>query len=322
MVKLGESLFQQFCRGEPYVRPRTKFVCEQVFVGEYKVRAYIKQYRSKLMSQSQKIILTIILLFFINSIALSKDINTLLSFSHVENQTSNTTTINVEWTASTIEGDKIYAAFSKGMTFVFSDESYDYDPSEPENVPNQVILPVQQLNHTADNTSHTVDTDSNYYFNIVIDSDGEYGSTKSIGPFIIDTTEPSPVNIYGVTSTNSTSIELTLEPADADQVCVLLNTTNTASCNWEDIPESRKLISPTLSEGDNQIYGFFKDIAGNTNQANHNVNCTIDSNNSEQKSEKLVNVPIFSIWGQILFMGIILFSAVFSKVISGKEFTS
>jgi hypothetical protein len=241
-------------------------------------------------------------------LAFSKDINTLLSFSHVENQPSNTTTINVEWTADTVEGDTYYAAFSRGMTYVFN----DYNPSEPENVPGQVITPVQQFSYSTDNTSHSAETDDTYYFNIVIDSDGEYGATKSIGPFIIDTTAPSPVSVYGVTSTDSNSIELTLEPADADQVCILLNTTNTLSCDWDDIPENRKLVSPTLSEGNNQIYAFFKDAAGNSNQASHSVSCTLDENETEQTDERVATIPTLGDFGQIMFMGFILLAAVYA----------
>jgi len=257
------------------------------------------------MSKKQQIVCIAILCFFINSIAFSKDINTLLSFSHVENQPDNTTTINVEWTASTTSGDKYFAAFSKGMTYVFN----DYDPSEPENVPDHVLSPVQQFSDATDSTSQTVDTDGSYYFNIVIDSDGDYGATKSIGPFIIDTTEPSPVSVNGITSTDSNSIELTLEPADAEQVCILLNTTNILSCDWTNIPESRKLVSPALSSGNNQIYAFFKDVAGNTNQASHSVSCIIEENDTEQTTYKSVVVPTMNEWGQILTMGILILAS-------------
>ncbi|ETR67835.1 MAG: hypothetical protein OMM_11162, partial [Candidatus Magnetoglobus multicellularis str. Araruama] len=69
----------------------------------------------------------------------------------------------------------------------------------------------------------------------------------------------SPVNVEGITSTTNNSIELTMEPSDADQICILLNTTNQETCNWQTIPESRTLISPTLSTGNNQIHVLFKD---------------------------------------------------------------
>ncbi|MBF0450931.1 MAG: hypothetical protein HQK75_09535 [Candidatus Magnetomorum sp.] len=259
------------------------------------------------MHHIQKIILTTIVFFLISNIAFSKDISTLLSFSHVENQPDNTSTISIEWTAPTIDGDFYYAAFSQGLTFVFSDESYEYDPSDPENVPDQVIPPVQKFNYTTTNTSFSAETDGRYYFNIVIDSDGDYGSTKTIGPFIIDTTAPSPVGVNGLTSTDSNSIELTLEPADAEQICVLLNTTNTAACNWDDIPENRTLVSPTLSEGNNQVYAFFKDVAGNINQASHSVSCSLTENESTQTTEKSVGIPTLDEWGRVLFMGILLF---------------
>ena len=115
-----------------------------------------------------------------------------------------------------------------------------------------------------------------------------------------------------MTSTDSNSIELTLESADADQVCILLNTTNTLSCNWGDIPESRTLVSPTLSEGNNQIYAFFKDAAGNSNQASHSVICSLDENEAEQATEKTATIPTLTEFGQIMFMGFILLVAVYS----------
>ncbi|KPA08969.1 conserved hypothetical protein, secreted [Candidatus Magnetomorum sp. HK-1] len=253
----------------------------------------------------KKELFTIIIFFFLINFAFSKDITTLNSYSHDENQCSNTTTISVEWTAPSVSGDKYYATFSKGITFVFD----EYDPSDPEDVPEQVIPPARHFSHSIERTSHTVDSEGTYYFNIVIDSEGEYGATASIGPFIIDTTAPSPVNVYGVTETDSNSIELTLEPADADQVCILLNTTNTVSCSWGYIPENRKLISPTLSEGNNQIYAFFKDIAGNTNQASHNISCSFEENEQEPTTQKAVSIPTLSEWGQILFLGILVLGA-------------
>ncbi|KPA18234.1 conserved hypothetical protein, secreted [Candidatus Magnetomorum sp. HK-1] len=265
----------------------------------------MKSIIGKHILQTKAIMLTIMISCTTN-IAFSKDINTLLSFTHTENQPNNTQQINVEWTASSIEGDFYYAAFSKGMTFVFSDESYEYDPSTPENVPDHVILPVQKINYTTNRTSYTVDTDGSYYFNIVIDSEGDYGATKTIGPFIIDTTEPSPVDIDGLTITNSNSIQLTLYPADADQVCILLNTTNTASCNWVDIPENRKLVSPTLSQGNNSIYAIYKDVAENINQASHNVTCIIEQMESTQSKEKIAVVPTLNEWGRLIFIGILL----------------
>ena len=185
--------------------------------------------------------------------AYSKDIISLQSVNPYVNQPTSYSTISVEWTASTEAGDTYYAAFSKGITFAL----HEYNPSDPENVPDYVITPVQKFSHSIDSTSLSFETDDAYYFNIIIDSEGEYGSTSSIGPFIIDTTKPAPVNVSGVTSTNSNSIELTLDPADADQVCILLNTTHTLSCDWGDIPENRQIISPTLSEGNNLVYAFF-----------------------------------------------------------------
>jgi hypothetical protein len=257
---------------------------------------------------------TFLFIFILSNVAFAKDISTLNSYSHDENQRSNTTTISVQWTAPTVSGDKYYAAFSKGITYVFD----EYDPSEPEEVPDQVIPPAQHFSYSIDNTSHTVDTDGAYYFNIVIDSEGEYGTTAYIGPYIIDTTKPAPVNVTGVTETNSNSIQLTLEPADANQVCILLNTTNTSSCSWGEIPETRTLVSPTLSEGNNLIYAFFQDIAGNMNQASHNVSCSLDTSQQEQTGQKAVTIPILSIWGDIFFMGILVFGGL--VIIQRKKF--
>jgi hypothetical protein len=258
------------------------------------------------MKQKHILITSIFLLvFIISNVAESQDIATLVSYSHTENQPDNNQTIEVEWSKSANEGTYYYAAFSKDNVFVFADEDYEYDPSEAEEVPDHVITPVSKFSHEINESSQTFTTDGAYYFNIVIDDDGDYGETKSIGPFIIDTSEPSPVNVEGLTSTTNNSIELTLEPADADQICILLNTTNQETCNWQTIPESRTLISPTLSTGNNQIHVLFKDIAGNMNQASHNVECNL-SEDEATESIHAVSVPTLNEWGKLLLFFILL----------------
>ncbi|KPA12991.1 conserved hypothetical protein, secreted [Candidatus Magnetomorum sp. HK-1] len=257
--------------------------------------------------KQKNMLITIIFLsvIIISNVAESQDIASLVSYSHTENQPDNNQSIEVEWSKSASEGTYYYAAFSKDNTFEFSDEDYEYDPSEPEEVPDHVILPVSKLSHAINESSQTFTTDGTYYFNIVIDEDGDYGQTKSIGPFIIDTSEPSPVNIEGVTSTTNNSIELTVEPADADQICTLLNTTNHETCNWQAVPESRTLISPTLSSGNNQIHILFKDMAGNMNQASHVVECNL-SENEQVVNRRAVCVPALTHWGRILFFIVLL----------------
>ncbi|ETR71201.1 MAG: hypothetical protein OMM_02668 [Candidatus Magnetoglobus multicellularis str. Araruama] len=189
---------------------------------------------------------TVICALFIFSIvtpfesAKAKDLDNVNSTTHFPNQTSKITGIEVQWyCASIAAGDKYFAAFSKNLTLTFS----TYDPSTPE-------LPSQSLNDPAleftsggSSTSYTASDDGFYYFNIVIDSVGNYGATKSIGPFIIDTTAPSPVSITGLSNTETNSIELTLEAADATEYCILKNSTNIGACSWESVPENRKTTS-------------------------------------------------------------------------------
>jgi hypothetical protein len=259
------------------------------------------------MFQKKITILTsMIVLIIASNMAYSKDIISLQPINPLVNQPTHYTTISVEWTASTETGDTYYAAFSKGITYALN----EYNPSAPENVPDHVITPVQQFSHAIDSTSLSFETDDAYYFNIIIDSEGEYGATSSIGPFVIDTTKPAPINVSGVTSTDRNSIQLTIDPADANQVCILLNTTNTLSCDWGDIPENRKIISPTLSEGNNLVYAFFKDLAGNTNQATHIVKYAPVDFVPEQTTVKIATIPTLSEWGLILLMGMLLFSSV------------
>jgi hypothetical protein len=259
------------------------------------------------MFQKKITILTsMIFLIIANNMAYSKDLISLQPINPLVNQPTHYTTISVEWTASTEAGDSYYAAFSKGITYALN----EYNPSAPENVPDHVITPVQQFSHAIDSTSLSFETDDAYYFNIIIDSEGEYGATSSIGPFVIDTTKPAPVNVSGVTSTDRNSIQLTIDPADANQVCILLNTTNILSCDWGDIPENRNIISPTLSEGNNLVYAFFKDLAGNTNQAIHSVKYAPVDFIPEQTTVKVATIPTLSEWGLILLMGMLLFSSV------------
>jgi len=255
------------------------------------------------------LLISMICLIITSNMAYSKDIISLQPINPLVNQPTNYTTISVEWTASTEEGDSFYAAFSKGITYAL----HEYNPSAPESVPDHVITPVQQFSHSIDSTSLSFETDDAYYFNIIIDSEGEYGATSSIGPFIIDTTKPAPVNVSGVTSTDRNSIQLTIDPDDANQVCILLNTTNTLSCDWDDIPENRTIISPTLSEGNNLVYAFFKDLAGNTNQAIHSVKYAPVDFIPEQTTVKVATIPTLSEWGLILLMGILLFSSVWIR---------
>ena len=226
--------------------------------------------------------------------------------SHDENPTSNITYIEVQWNcASIVSGDTYYAAFSKDLTLTFS----EYDPSDPE-LPSQSLNdPALEFPYSGDSTSYTATVDGIYYFNIVIDSDGEYGLTESIGPFIIDTTAPSLVSVTGVSDTETNSIELTLEAADATEYCILKNNTNTGSCSWNSIPANRVTQSPTLDEGTNTIYAFFRDSAGNMNQDFHEVTYTLIDEQTGEEEVVLFGVPTLNEWGMIIFMGFLMLYA-------------
>ncbi|MBF0450291.1 MAG: hypothetical protein HQK75_06290 [Candidatus Magnetomorum sp.] len=235
--------------------------------------------------------------------ALAKDLDNLNSTTHFPNQISKITGIEVQWYCESIAtGDKYYAAFSKNLTLTFA----AYDPSDPE-LPSQSLNdPALAFSSTGNATSYTVSGDGFYYFNIVIDSEGNYGSTKSIGPFIIDTTAPSPVSVTGLSNTETNSIELTLESADATEYCILKNSTNIGACSWELLPENRKTTSPALDEGLNRIYAFFRDAAENMNQDFHDVTYTVSA---EKQNDNDVLVPTLNEWGMIILLGILMFFA-------------
>jgi hypothetical protein len=252
-----------------------------------------------------KMIVMIMISMIVNlNTALAKNLDNVNSSTHFPNQSSRITGMEVQWYCAGItNGNTYYAAFSKDLTLTFS----DYDPQEPELPPQSLNDPALEFPFTGNTAAYTPTVDGYYYFNIVID-DGDYGATESIGPFIIDTTAPTPVSITGLSNTQTNSIELTLDAADATEYCILKNNTNIGACSWESVPENRTAQSPTLDEGSNRIYAFFRDAAQNMNQDFIDVIYVVSKEDERQDDDVFV-VPALNDWGMLVFVGFLMIFA-------------
>ena len=239
-----------------------------------------------------------------NGNAVSWDLDSFYSTSHIANIKSNTSKLEVKWEAT--ENDNWFGywyAFSEGSAITINDDyEGDYDEISARTMG---IWENSWTKSTQINDSGT----TSYYFNLsVVDSEGDPHPVTSIGPFFIDTEPPgSPRFVVPETTTSANIIITDIGATDAVQFCI--SNSGFDVCTWENLTGSQRLWSVNNElNAQTTIYMQFKDDVGNISTASATTTYT-------ETTETTVNIPgvraipTLTHWGCLIFSVILILSA-------------
>jgi len=189
----------------------------------------------------------------ISANAATGSVKNLFSSSHQINTPSQSTTVNMEWTAPDGGGSLIY--------FCIFNTQYPYSIEDNEGTGDHIISETTTFSSDLSNND-----DVRYYFHVAAyDMDAmTYGPTSSYGPIRIDNTAPTNVYISAPSTTAKQTVLLSLGGNDIYQMYIS-NSGYESGGSWEPFV-STKNWSLDSNQGTKTIYVSFKDLAGNKSQ--------------------------------------------------------
>ncbi|CAN2042668.1 exported hypothetical protein [Candidatus Magnetomoraceae bacterium gMMP-15] len=180
------------------------------------------------------------------------EIQNLYSTSHVSNQSSNNTEIEVEWEpAEYTPLAGYYTSFTSASQYTLTEIN---------------TAGLELINYDITEDNGVLNNDGIYYFHIAaVADDGEIGATSTIGPFIIDTVDPTNPSVsFPITTTTTRNVILTLFAGGAAQMFISNSNsyTSIADSEWEDYTTSKEWTL-TDGQGTKTVYAQFRDSAEN-----------------------------------------------------------